>query len=69
MPNPMKMFQVGEDEKCGCCNWKVDKVFLMGETQEDADEAYKENDRGLCGACIVEMLTESEYTITAKPQK
>ena len=64
----MKMFQVGEDEKCGGCNWKVSKVFLMGETKEDAMEAYRENDRGLCGDCMCEMLTEEEYAITAKPQ-
>ncbi len=64
----MKMFQVGESEKCGGCNWKVGKVFLMGATQKDAEEAYKENDRGLCGMCMCAMLTESGYTITAKPQ-
>ncbi len=64
----MKMFQVGEHEKCGGCNWKVDKVFLMGETQEDANEAYKENDRGLCGACMCELLRDGGYGITNKPQ-
>ena len=63
------MFQVGEHEKCGGCNWKVDKVFLMGATLEDAMEAYRENDRGLCGTCMCEMLTEGNYTVSNKPQK
>lgn len=59
----MSIFVVGEDEKCGDCNWVVNKVFLMAETEEKARELYKENDRGLCGECLVELMIERGYEI------
>ena len=64
-----KVFVVGEDEKCGSCNWRVAKTYLMAETKEDAMEAWKENEAGLCGDCFVEMLIEAGYQVdTDKPQ-
>jgi len=59
----MSIFVVGEDEKCGDCNWVVNKVFLMAETEEKARELHKENDRGLCGECLVELMMERGYEI------
>ena len=67
----MKLFEVGEgEEKCGGCNWGVSKVFLMADSQEEADRLYDESGiedgepRGLCGECIAEMLIEEGYEIT-----
>lgn len=59
----MRIFAVGEDEKCGGCNWVADRVFLMAETEEQAQKLYKENDRGLCAECLVEVMMEREYEI------
>jgi hypothetical protein len=72
----LKMFEVdreSETKKCGCCNWKVAKVYLMAETQEGADLLFNEsgiedNDpRGLCGDCMCEMLVETGYNIETEP--
>lgn len=59
----MRIFVVGEDEKCGGCNWEADRVFLMAETEKQAQKLYKENDSGLCAECLVELMMEREYEI------
>jgi len=63
----MKIFRVGEDEKCGCCNWRVPNVYLIAETREEAEELYKENDRGLCADCLVELIIEYDWEILERP--
>ena len=60
----LRMFRVGENEKCGCCNWETSFVYMLGETKEDAKREYNVNERGLCGECIAEMLMEEDYKIT-----
>ena len=70
-----KVFVVGEDEKCGGCNWRVSKTYLMAKSQEEANKEYQDSGaedgepRGLCGECFVAMLIEAGYQIdTDKPQ-
>jgi len=72
------MFEVGRDEeekKCGSCNWKVAKVYLLAESQEEADKLYEESGeedgepRDLCGDCMYEMLVETSYTIDNEPKE
>jgi len=48
----------GDGGKCGGCNWAVEQVYMMADTQEGANEAFRENHRGLCGECMSEMLME-----------
>ena len=43
----MKIYEVGNDEKCGGCNWEVGTVYYATESQKDADEMYEENEYGL----------------------
>lgn len=62
----MRMFEVdreSERKKCGCCNWKVAKVYLMADSQEEAEKAWSENERGLCGDCMGELLVDGAYEI------
>lgn len=68
----LKLFEVGRDEetkRCGCCNWTVSKVYLLAESQEEADKLYQEygkedgEPRGLCGDCMCQMLVEIGYEI------
>lgn len=68
----LKMFEVGREneyKKCGCCNWEVRKVYLMAETQKEADKLFAESGiedgdpRALCGDCMCGMLMEMGYTI------
>ena len=68
----LKMFEVdrgNKTKKCGCCNWQVSKVYLLAETEEQADQIFNESGeednepRGLCGDCMCEMLMETGYTI------
>jgi len=65
----MKIFKVGEDEKCGCCNWRVANVYLIAETREEAEKLYKENNRGLCADCLVELIIEYGWEVTKKKTK
>lgn len=59
----MKIYEVGQDEKCGGCNWEVHTVYFAAESQEDADEMFEENNSGLCADCLVELFEEQEYEI------
>jgi len=59
----MKIFLVAQDEKCGGCNWRVNNLYLIAETQEEAEELYRENNRGLCADCLVEMVIEAGWRI------
>ena len=55
----MRIYSVGHDEKCGGCNWEVHTVYFAAESQQEAEEMYKENYRGLCADCLVELFEES----------
>jgi len=61
---PLKIFLVAEDEKCGCCNWEVERLFLVASSEEEAKELYKENTKegggALCAECIVDLLMETD---------
>jgi len=60
----MKIFKVGENEKCGSCNWKVWNTYLLAENEEEAKKIYKDcGNRGLCADCLVELLIEEGYEI------
>jgi hypothetical protein len=56
----------GDGGKCGSCNWPADTVYQMADTEEGANECFRENHRGLCGDCMCELLADGEYEITAK---
>ena len=60
-----EVLYTGDEQKCGGCNWEVGKVYMLGETLDDAIAAFKENNRGLCGDCIAQMLAECGYSVTA----
>lgn len=63
----MKLYVVntnGENEKCVGCNWESSIVYLLANSQDEANELYKEYEGGLCGECIAEMLMQDGYEIT-----
>jgi len=43
--------------KCGCCNWRVSRLFVLAQTEKEALEIIKEYG-GLCGECMSDMLVE-----------
>jgi len=60
----LKIFQVAEEEKCGGCNWRVSKLYLLADSQEEADQLYREyGDKGLCGECLAEMISEANWEV------
>lgn len=61
-----KIFRVGQDEKCGGCNWRVSNVYLIADSEEQARELYKENNRGLCADCMVELIMEDNREVVKK---
>ena len=58
-----KIFKVAEEEKCGGCNWEVRNLYLMAENEEEARELYRENDRGLCADCLVELIMDEDLEL------
>jgi ribosomal protein L34E len=65
----MKLYAVNknnEEEKCLECNWESSVVYLLADSQEEADKIYTEYGGGFCGECIAEMLTQEGYEITKK---
>lgn len=65
---PMTIYQVAEHEKCGGCNWEASKLYFASHNQEDADAMYQENERGLCGECLIELFHEEGYGILTPDQ-
>lgn len=54
-----KSVDFGEDSvKCGCCNWRMSKLFVLATSKEEAMELVKSGSAGLCGDCFSEMLSE-----------
>ena len=60
---PSRIFEVEPTDKCGGCNWPAYKLFVLAETQEVADELYRQGDAGLCGECFGELLVEVGYRV------
>ena len=56
------IFEVAEEGTCGCCNDDFTGLYFVAETQEEADEMFKENDRGLCGTCLIEGMLQTQTT-------
>lgn len=78
MAKPMKVFEIpqevrdageGDEGKCGGCNWESDRVFMMGTSLAGAIEAFGDNQRGLCGNCMTELLSEGDYQIHSKVEE
>ena len=67
----MKLFTVNKEEnearKCNGCNWKVSRLYGLASSQKEADKLYKNDEAGLCGECIADLLVEGEYDIYPKP--
>jgi hypothetical protein len=59
----LTIYPVAEDDKCGHCNYRVDTVFLLANSEEEAAKYYKVHDRGLCADCMVRMLMEDNSEI------
>lgn len=53
-----RIFVVDEDSKCGCCNWETRTAYLFASSQEEAKKLFEENERGLCGDCMVSLLRD-----------
>lgn len=58
----MEPFIVNEDVKCGCCNWRVSRVFLLADSQQEAQDLLgkvrKKGGEALCAECIVDYMME-----------
>jgi hypothetical protein len=59
----MKVFVVGQDENCGFCNWKTQTLYLLADTEEQAQKIYSENERGLCADCLMQDISGGDYDI------
>ena len=50
--------------KCGGCNWKVSRLYVLARSKEEAVKLVKSGDAGLCGDCVCDMFAECNYEIT-----
>jgi len=64
----MQIRRVAQDEKCGGCNWRVANLYFAAASQEQAQAMYRENERGLCADCLIELFEEEGYGIL-QPQE
>lgn len=58
-----KIFEVAEDEKCGYCNWRVGRLYLLAESQARAEELYEAEGGALCARCLVEMIMDRNMIV------
>lgn len=55
-------------EKCGGCNYKTHTKYLIAPTKQKAEEWYDE-EGGLCGECLIEIIKENYYLTKEKPDE
>ncbi len=58
-----RLFTVADEAKCGGCLWNG-RLFVIADSQKEADKAYKTGVGGLCANCIVNLLGEEGKKIT-----
>jgi hypothetical protein len=56
--------EVSGEEKvqCGCCLWRVAKVFVLASSRDEALELARQGIY-LCGECAAEMIAEEGYEV------
>ena len=58
---------VDGEVKCGGCNWRVSRLFVLADSREQALQMIKNGEAGLCGECMSELivdLTKDGYELT-----
>ena len=60
----MKLYVVELDGRCGGCNWDNRNLFVLADTEEQATILYEQGQGGLCTACLVGLLYETDAEIT-----
>jgi hypothetical protein len=58
-----------EEIKCGGCNWRVTRLFVLAESKSDAVKLVKEGNAGLCGECFMEMVVEEGFELEVPNKK
>jgi len=62
-----RIFKVAENKKCGFCNWRVENLYLIAETEEEAKELYNVIGSGLCADCLIEhVIIPEEFELEKK---
>ncbi|HUV52732.1 MAG TPA: hypothetical protein VMW64_06620 [Dehalococcoidia bacterium] len=56
-------FSFDGQPKCGGCNWEQGRLFVLADSQEEADAIYLSGDGGLCGDCFADLLQDCGYEI------
>jgi hypothetical protein len=56
-------FSASGQPKCGGCNWEQSQLFVLADSQKEADAIYLSGDGGLCGDCFAQLLQEVDYEI------
>jgi hypothetical protein len=62
-----KLFLVNNNEvKCGACNWETGSLYILANTQEEAESLYLDGKAGMCGECMCNFLVEEVGEVTMK---
>lgn len=49
--------------KCGSCNDYVCELYELADSQDEADQIYREEEGGLCGRCVTNLILDNRYEI------
>jgi len=57
-----------EEVKCGGCNWRVSRLFVLAKSKREAVKLVKEGNAGLCAECFMDMIVEEGFEMV-KPNR
>lgn len=52
-----------EIKKCGSCNFPTCDFYVLADSQEEAEELFKDGDAGMCGACFTNWIMQENYEV------
>ena len=55
---PIFMFKSNDGFKCGSCLWRVNRVFVLASSEEEARKLLHEGNAGLCAECMMDLILE-----------
>ena len=60
-----KLFKIPMEEgwKCNYCRWPASHACVIADTEEEARRLIQNEEAGLCGECMTDLLSEQGYAI------
>lgn len=49
--------------KCGGCNWEHEIFFVVADSQEEANDLWRNSEAGMCADCMIDWFVEASATV------